>query len=105
MSPTPLLSNLPLDPIHQPIRILVPFVHFKEQHNTLIHIARPPLADTDTICNLREMRLNDTVDICRAETHTTRVQYSVCAAEEEDLARDRMHLDEIAVCPYARETG
>ena len=105
MSPTPLLSNLPLDPIHQPIRILIPFVHLQKQHDTLIRITGSPLPNTDAIRDLREMRFNDTVDIRRAKTHTTGVQHAVCAAEEEDLARDGMHLDEIAVCPYTRETG
>ena len=105
MSPTPLLSNLTFDLVHQRLGVPEPLVHLEKENNALVNIPRSPLSYTDAIRHFGEMRLNNAVDICGTKTHTAGIQHAVCAAEEQDLTCDGVHLYEVAVRPYTREAS
>lgn len=83
----------------------MPLIHLQKQHHTLILVLWSPLPNTNTIRHFWEMRLNHRIDLARSEAHATRIQYTICTTEEEDLTCTRVDLDEIAMCPYLGEPG
>ena len=80
--------------------------HQQEQHDALVIVVGPSLAHADGILNhVREMRVDDRVDLRAAEPYPTGVEDAVGAAEEDHVLGDRMEHDEVAVRPDALEAG
>lgn len=96
---TPLFGNLALDPLDQTLSEFMTACHFQKQHDALIRILGPALADNNAIRDLWKVGLDDTVYIRRPKADARRIQDAVGTAEKEDLTREGMHLDEVAVGP------
>ena len=100
MSRTERLANRLLNPAHQLRREFAPRPHEQEQHHRFISILGSSLAHADRVCDfIGESRVDYVVDLGRPESDPGWVEHSIRAAEEEDLLRDRVDADEVAVRP------
>ena len=74
--------------------------HQQEQHDALVDVLRSPLPHADGVRDpVREVPLDDRVDLRGAEADAARVQDAVGPAEEGDPFGDGMHNAEVTVGP------
>lgn len=101
MSCAQLPPNRRLYLVHQSRTKRNPRLHHQEKHDGLVRVLRAPLPHADGVRDAgREEGLDDVVDLRAAEADARRIEHAVGAAEEEDLARDGVDQDEVAVGPY-----
>lgn len=90
-------------------KLLIEFVagpHKQEQHDALVIVLWPTLANADGICDLLgEVAFNNGVDLGRPEAHTAGVEHAVGATEEGQVFGNRVVYAEIAVCPDVIVSG